>query len=237
MQSKIRFKPPLLEQLAREVGIESGVLDLLKDMGVKSEDDLRKHLVIKNGPPKPPTPQGGPNLEERTRPNDTHDPPVPGKESQHKNRLDEELSHDEPTRRRFISYLSVAHEDDDADPDGLVHSDRMELERSAIDLILELEPSWQRTPVNNPGFDLYRGDTMDSATRWCEVKAMAGTLNDRPVGMSSTQFEWARSRGGNFWLYVVERAGTSDARVVRIRDPAGKAKTFTFDHGWRFVAE
>ena len=40
-----------------------------------------------------------------------------------------------------------------------------------------------------------------------------------------------------YWLYVVESAGTDDASLARIQDPAGMAKTFTFDHGWREVAE
>ena len=237
MQSKIRFKPPLLEQLAREVGIESGVLELLKAMGVKSEADLRKQLVIRTDPPASPTPEDGPSPDRRTRPNETHEPEPPDDESESKTPETEKAPPAKATPRRFISYLSVAHEDENADPDGLAHSARMELERLAIDLILALEPSWQRTPANNPGFDLYRGATMDDATHWCEVKAMAGTLNDRPVGMSSCQFEWARTHGDNCWLYVVERAGTSDARITRIQNPVGKAKTFTFDHGWRSIAE
>ena len=43
--------------------------------------------------------------------------------------------------------------------------------------------------------------------------------------------------GEAYWLYVVESAGTDDASLARIQDPAGRAKTFTFDHGWREVAE
>ena len=237
MQSKIRFKPPLLEQLAKEVGIESGVLDLLNEMGVKSVADLRKQFVIRNSPPTPPTPEGGPSPDGPTSRDERHESEPPDDESEPKTPETEEPPRDKATPRRFISYLSVAHGDEGADPDELAHSARMELERLAIDLILELEPSWQRTPANNPGFDLYRGATMDGATHWCEVKAMAGTLNDRPVGMSSCQFEWARAHGDACWLYVVERAGTSDAQVVRIQDPVGKAKTFTFDHGWRSIAE
>ena len=55
--------------------------------------------------------------------------------------------------------------------------------------------------------------------------------------MSHTQFKFAQEHGDAYWLYVVERAGTDDARIVRIQDPAGKAKTFTFDKGWLAVAE
>jgi hypothetical protein len=44
--------------------------------------------------------------------------------------------------------------------------------------------------------------------------------------------------GESFWLYVVERAGDGDlARVLRIQDPAGKAKYFAFDQGWRKIAD
>jgi hypothetical protein len=66
---------------------------------------------------------------------------------------------------------------------------------------------------------------------------MTGSLDDRPVGLSHTQFECAREHGADYWLYVVEYAGNEGARVVRVQDPAGKARTFTFDHGWIDVAE
>ena len=63
----------------------------------------------------------------------------------------------------------------------------------------------------------------------CEVKAMTGSMNDRPVGLSRAQFKQAQENGNKFWLYVVEHAGTKDARILRIQDPAGKARIFTFD--------
>ena len=63
-------------------------------------------------------------------------------------------------------------------------------------------------------------------------------LGCRPVGISKTQFEWARRHRKNFWLYVVENAG--DPGKIgggADQDPVGKARTFTFDRGWRSVAE
>jgi hypothetical protein len=66
---------------------------------------------------------------------------------------------------------------------------------------------------------------------------MTETLEVRPVGLSREQFEWAREHGDAYWLYAVERAGTDQARIVRIQDPAGKARTFTFDRGWLDIAE
>ena len=66
---------------------------------------------------------------------------------------------------------------------------------------------------------------------------MTGGMKDRPVGMRRAQFLEAQRRGDRYWLYVVEQAGTDNARIVRIQDPAGKARTFTFDRGWLAVAQ
>ena len=46
LQSKILFKPPLIEALAREAGFEPGMLDLLKKVGVTSEAELRERLGL-----------------------------------------------------------------------------------------------------------------------------------------------------------------------------------------------
>ena len=70
------------------------------------------------------------------------------------------------------------------------------------------------------------------------MKAMTGTMQDRPVGMSHTQFECVRAHGDSYWLYVVERAGQGDQpHLIRIQDPAGRAKTFTFDRGWLNIVQ
>ena len=239
LESKICFKPPLLEQLAREAGIEPGVLDLLRRLGVTSEAELCKLLGVgKQGQEESVAPeQGGEGSESTNSETEQAQGGSPGARPGQRAKSGKDRSRDSATEFRFISYLSVVSKDEDADPDELEHSVRMELEKAAIRFILAYEPKWQRTPANNPGFDLYRGDTMRTATHWCEVKAMTGTLDDRPVGISSVQFEWARNHGDTYWLYIVERAGKSNPNIVRIQDPVGKAKTFTFDKGWRAVAE
>jgi hypothetical protein len=139
--------------------------------------------------------------------------------------------------RPFISYVGVAPNEEEPDPDGLDALKRQALEEEAIRLILVKEPTLQRTPRHNPGYDLFEADANGVAKRWVEVKAMTGGLKNRPVGMSHTQFEWAQDNGGDFWLYVVEQTGTPQARIVRIQDPAGNARTFTFDEGWLAVAK
>nr|WP_240901353.1 DUF3883 domain-containing protein [Thioalkalivibrio sp. XN279] len=113
----------------------------------------------------------------------------------------------------------------------------MEIEGNAIDLIIGLEPGLHRTPEGNRGFDLFEADSSGRQIRWIEVKSMTGTLEDRPVGLSHTQFDCARKKGDAYWLYVVERAtDPAQARVLRIQNPVGHARTFTFDHGWREIA-
>ena len=141
--------------------------------------------------------------------------------------------------RTFVSYIAASHKDDsEPDPDGLTQEERYALEASAIQRIRNEESALNGTPFNNPGFDLEERGPDGRTIKWVEVKAMKGTLDDRPVGISKTQFEWARKHREKFWLYVVENAGEPEkSRVVRIQDPVGKAQTFTFDRGWISVAD
>lgn len=228
LQSKIRFKPPILDQLAKEAGIEPGVLDLLKKLGVTSEAELRKRLGVEDGTaPGGSETNGSVEDDNEKPPGDAHAPP----------RRDGKRTPGRAGARPFISYVAAHPDDEEPDPDGLDQAARMELEEKAIRVILSREPGWQRTPTHNPGFDLVEAGPDGQPVRWCEVKAMTGSLMDHPVGLSRKQFDCARDHGAAYWLYVVEQAGTDNARLVRIQDPAGKARTFTFDHGWLGIAE
>jgi hypothetical protein len=275
LQSKIRFKPPLIETLAREAGFEPGVLDFLKKHGITKvaelarlglseeskpgdsdltsetkEEAAESNLAHVTSPGAPKTEQSRPDGSgdgngesgtaagaggsgsggrresegtgkrgQRTEPEDDSSPKEGKRTSEGK-------------AATFISYIGVHPDDEEPDPDGLDQQARMALEAKAIEFILSRKPAWRRTPTHNPGYDLYLADEGDNATQWCEVKAMTGSLDDHPVGLSRTQFDCAREHGEAYWLYVVEHVGTDAARIVRIQDPAGKARTFTFDHGW-----
>jgi hypothetical protein len=140
--------------------------------------------------------------------------------------------------RPFISYIGSHPNEENTDPDGLDHCARMEIEKRALDLIIELEPTLRRAPAGNPGFDLYEADNAGITIRWVEVKSMTGGLEDRPVALSRPQFELAQQRGTAYWLYVVEHTtDPTKANVLRIRDPFGHARYFTFDHGWGNIAQ
>jgi hypothetical protein len=115
---------------------------------------------------------------------------------------------------------------------------RMKIEELAIQKIVKIEPKLNRTPAFNPGYDLYENGADGQSIRWVEVKAMTGTLADRPVGLSKKQFVEAQERGSAYWLYVVEQASDPDkARILRIQNPVDHARTFTFDHGWVGIAK
>ena len=141
--------------------------------------------------------------------------------------------------RKFISFVAVESDDEEeSDPDHLPHQERMNLEGKSIKLILEEEPELRRMPTNNPGFDLIQLGPDRQPVRWIEVKAMKATLDDHPVTLTRTQFERAQKIGEAYWLYVVENAAAPEySNIVRIQNPAGKARRFTFDHGWRKVNE
>ena len=260
LQSKICFKPPIIETLAREAGFEPGLLDLLNKLGVTSEAELRDRLGLEDNSTEE-------NADTSNRISDsvdgetdesvgdgtdgtisgrekaTENPTSPSGSSYGKNgggereAVQREKSPEAKSSRSFVSYVAVHSDEDEPDPDSLDHESRMKLEAKAIARILEAESDWKRTPANNPGYDLYKVDEDDQPIRWCEVKAMSGSLEDRPVGLSHTQFNYAIKHRGSYWLYVVEHADDEQrSRIVRIQDPAGKAQTFTFDRGWLNVA-
>jgi hypothetical protein len=279
LMSRIRFKPPIIETLAKEAGIELGVLDLLKRLGVTSEADLRARLNVRETEKTPPQPfassdvidnsdqgqqrhvssseqslpddpgpdrtsssfEGEPTSATENHPNLQGNQPngrpaertIGNQSGGHGLPADEQGG-----SRTFISYIDTRPtEDEGPDPDGLERQVRMELEEKAIRLILKRDPRLQRTTGNNRGFDLVELDDAGGILRWVEVKAMTGSLGDRPVCLSRAQFDCAWIQGEAYWLYVVEHAGEDGrARLLRIQDPAGKAKNFSFDQGWRSIA-
>ena len=243
LQSKIRFKPPLIEQLAKEAGIEPGMLVLLKILGVTSEAELRRRLKIEDPAPKAEggKPNNGKQPAETERPGSGSGGKNSGKGARQPEspgpRSDQQPREGGARPRVFISYVGAHPDEGEPDPDGLDHAVRMELEEQAIAFILSQEPNWQRTPSNNHGYDLFQAEEDGNPILWCEVKAMKRSLHDRPVGLSHTQFGWAQKYGEAYWLYIVEHAGSNTARLIRIQDPAGRARTFTFDHGWLDIAD
>ena len=281
LMTKIVFKPSIIDQLAKEAGIDPAVLDLLRrDPTVVAELLARLSPTTRPTLVEPPS-NIEPNKGEQSKgdaygdakdlygddmpdiPSGTPDPdggdgvtggagrsgqglPATGAPSGGGNTNRGSGGRDGQVKRSpghaggrpFISYIGTHSDNEEQDPDGLVQAVRMQIEARAIALIIRLEPTLCRTPDGNPGFDLYEADGSGKQIRWVEVKAMTGSLNDRPVGMSHTQFYCAQERGYGYWLYVVEHATDPQrARVLRIHNPAAQARTFTFDRGWSEIAQ
>lgn len=268
LQTRIAFKPPIIDQLAKEAGIDPAILDLLRrDPAIVAE--LASRLSAKPAPETEPSTAPEPEADEPSDGDvygDAKDlygndmPDIPpgtpdpdggdgvgtgaGGGGQGRTGTGTSRGGGQVKRtpghaggRPFISYVGTHPDDDSPDPDGLDQAARMQIEERAIDLIIGLEPGLRRTPEGNPGFDLFETDSSGRQIRWVEVKSMTGTLEDRPVGLSHTQFDLAREQGDAYWLYVVENAtDPAKARVLKIQNPAGLARTFTFDHGWSQIA-
>lgn len=289
--TKIAFKPPIIDQLAKEAGIDPAALDLLRKLGITSVDDLTSRLGISTMPDEKPETAGQPSGDVY---GDAHDlygndmPEIPpgtldpdggdgatggvgcgdqrgcgigstrgggqgnsgahdgsggghsgggGKSGGINSEGQGKRSPGSAGGRPFISYLGAHPGEEESDPDGLDQVARMKTEDQAIALIISLEPGLKRTPEGNPGFDLFELNGSGQQVRWVEVKSMTGTLENRPVGLSHTQFDYARAKGDAFWLYVVEHATDPEkARVLRIQNPVARTRTFTFDHGWSQIA-
>lgn len=291
LQSKISFKPPIIDQLAKVTGIDPAVLDLLrKNPEVVAELLSRANSTAPSEAPEHPFDaepeviepsgsdvygdafdlygEGMPDIPAGTPDPDGGDGTarMPGRAhlrltgtgiqvgngkgqgaAYHPSGASQapggksgggnvSRTHGQGGARPFISYVGVYAGEQEPDPDGLDQQARMKTEAHAIELIIKQEPQLRRTPDGNPGFDLFEADNSGRPTRWVEVKSMTGSLDNRPVGLSRAQFEFAQKHGDAYWLYVVERTTDAAARVLRIQNPAGQARTFTFDRGWSQVA-
>ena len=290
--TKLAFKPPIIDQLAKEAGIDPAALDLLRKYGITSVTELASRLGITSPPPEaesasdaepeapeevgtdvygnaqdlygddmpeiPPgtsDPDGGDGATSSTgrggsgqtgfRGENSGNAGAHGSSGGNTNQGGNggtsgngqgKRSPGHAGGRPFISYVGT-HPDEETDLDGIDQATRMHIEEQAIMLIIELEPMLRRTPEGNPGFDLYETGSDGKEVRWIEVKSMTGCLKDRAVGLSRTQFDCARERGADYWLYVVEYATDPvKSQVLRIQDPVAHARTFTFDHGWSQIA-
>ena len=205
LTEKILFKPDAVIRLAEEVGIEPGVLDLLKERGITTEEEFKRLLGMEN--------ETDDSAEEISEPIVDDEAGTPASDSnvrssnssrgggkQTGKRASNAASSSKGGQRKFVSYVEVSHSEDTKDPDGLSHQKRMELEKQAIDRILEREPYLKTTPPNNPGFDLTKHDAKGNTVRWIEVKGMKGTLSDHPVTMTRTEFEFAQEHQDTYWL-------------------------------------
>jgi hypothetical protein len=126
-------------------------------------------------------------------------------------------------------------------PDKESAIDRLRVDEAGVRHVLDYEKSQSREPTemphHNEGYDVEsRGE--QGEVRFIEVKSLSGHWGARnAAGLTRAQYEFAREKGRQFWLYVVERATSDDYRICRIQDPAHKVNQYLFDDGWEAIGD
>lgn len=151
-------------------------------------------------------------------------------------------------RRRASRIITYVYPDDDLLPprDGSETTTlkRTASEQAGVVRVIEDEAKFHRDALdknkeihNHPGYDLESTDRETGVIRYIEVKALSGIWDSsNPVLVTHTEFETAKIKGDEYWLYIVELATSADFQIYRIQNPANRVNYFVFDHGWEPLA-
>jgi hypothetical protein len=139
---------------------------------------------------------------------------------------------------RLLSYVendSFAKEsrgEDEADTEF-----RKKIDAAGIQKVLEYEKRAGRDPEemqhNYKGFDIKSFNQAGKPERYIEVKSTSGEWGSYGVKLSVAQYEKSVGEGDRYWLYVVERADKTDAKIYCIQNPAAQITNYCFDNGWK----
>lgn len=94
----------------------------------------------------------------------------------------------------------------------------------------------ERMPQGHPGYDIEVIDQHTGELRFIEVKGQDGDWGVRGVGLSYRQFQMAQEHGAAYWLYIVERARSSQPKIIPIQNPVGRITEYRFDSSWAQLA-
>jgi hypothetical protein len=151
---------------------------------------------------------------------------------------------DPKPKARLISYPATPaqkkekeQEEDPADDELPINK---EIGDWAVHWVLQYERQQGRNPKSmphhNPGYDVESSAPMEPM-RYIEVKGMDGDWDVDGVPLSPRQFQYARDKADQFWLYVVEHARRHErVKIHPIKNPNHQIAQFRFDHGWKKVA-
>ena len=267
LQSKIQFKPPIIDSLAQEAGLEPGAIDLMRREGL-TESDLRELLELRNqanqdgepstdssvagsesGAPMPadargtnsPTTSGEDNSAPRTASGSgAGTSTYKGSDDERSGGTKTGESSRSGRIRESGTWQFLPHMD-------VKHDEATDSSSSDYTNRMSIEEQAIQFILKHepdwrrmpPGNPGYdlRQDKPDGTSIYCEVKGMSGTLNNHSADMTPTEFNAAQEHGEAYWLYVVENVGKNDIRILKVRDPAGQAHRFSFNAGWENVAD
>jgi len=110
-----------------------------------------------------------------------------------------------------------------------------------VEKVMQYEREHNRNPkdmetvqVHHPGYDIESIE--DNGTlRFIEVKSLSGIWDaQNPAEVTKTEFETAKKKGQDYWLYIVEKAESEDFQIHMIQNPANRVDFYLYDHGWVF---
>jgi hypothetical protein len=121
------------------------------------------------------------------------------------------------------------------DPENIAISE------AAVEYVLQEEIRAKRVPeemhFTNPGFDVKSCNPATGEVRFIEVKGTDGVWDKMGVHLTPTQFEFSRTKGSEFWLYVVEDARGEKPRLYCFQNPFSQVDQYRFDGGWKGLAD
>jgi len=98
-----------------------------------------------------------------------------------------------------------------------------EIEKKAMEIAMEYERSQGRVPQDVSEREHYDILSVgNNEIRYVEVKGKAGL--DLKVELTEAEFETAKEKGENYWLYIVYGIETDRPRLLAIRDPIRNVK-------------
>lgn len=146
-----------------------------------------------------------------------------------------------PRRGKLRSYVLRDPTPPEEPPNTDAAAGRSAVSAAGVARVKAFERTANRDPKemehHHPGYDIESRDQSGEIARYIEVKSLSGHWGQDGVGLTSTQFAKARELGSRYWLYVVEKADTSNARIHRVQNPANKVDQYLYDDGWQQEAE
>jgi len=150
-----------------------------------------------------------------------------------KRALEEEILRETSLLLATPEILGVARVVPKAPDDPRMRSDA-EIEAIGMDVAMAYERGQGRTPedvsAQNVGYDI-RSEAPDGTVRYIEVKARAAT---GAIVLTPNEWVMAQRLGADYWLYVVEHAGTAPT-LYTIQNPSAKLQAQEVVEIVRFV--
>lgn len=150
-----------------------------------------------------------------------------------------EASREKRKSSRLRSYVYPEDTLSTKNEDPLAANKRTEVAERGVERVMQYEREQDRFPrdmekvqVHHPGYDI-ESKTGDGTIRYIEVKSLSGVWDSQnPAEVTKFEFETAKKKGEDFWLYVVELVESDDYHIHIIQNPATRVEYFLFDHGW-----